>query len=116
EQVKLERERGTLADFLQSKLVAFNVAGERAQGTWEGITSNMQEALEVISADATRPLFERLARSMQDVLSRVFELDTGQLAPAFEGIMSLAQNAFAGLGDLLARAITGAVAGAERLP
>ncbi len=115
EQVKLERERGTLAVFLNEKFAAFNLAGLKAAQTFAGVTSNLGDALDLLAADATRPLFESFKKAGIAAIEGVFDLKNAKIAPAFAGVVSLAQRAFAGLGDLLARAIAGAVNGAKQL-
>lgn len=115
EQVKRERERGTLAVFLNEKFAAFNLAGIKAAATFAGVTSNLGDALSLLAADATRPLFESFKKAGIAAIEGVFDLKNAKIAPAFQGVVTLAQDAFAGLGDLLARAIAGAVDGAKRL-
>ena len=114
-QVKLERERGTLQQFLNEKLLAFNIAGAKSALTFRGVSSNIKEALELFAGAATQPLFEKLKVAGQAALEGIFDFKTAKLAPAFQGIVTLAQTAFAGVGDLLASALAGAVDGAKRL-
>ncbi len=114
-QVKLERERGTLQAFLNEKLLAFNVAGAQSALTFRGVASNIREALDLFTAGATQPLFDKLKVAGQRALTGIFDIKTAQLSPAYEGIVALARQAFAGLGDLLESALDGAVDGAKRL-
>ncbi len=115
EQVKLERERGTLATFLNEKLAAFNVAGAKSAETFRAVASNAREALDTFAAQATQPLFERLTRDGNAALAGIFDLKAATVAPAFAGIVNLARTAFASLGDVLSVALRGAVDGAKSL-
>jgi hypothetical protein len=107
EMIRDQKQRNTLADFLNQKFAVFEATGERTAKTFRGVTSNTKQALDTLGATVTKPLFDKLAAAGFTALNKVFDVDTAKLSPAFSGITELAQRMFGGLGDLLARAIDG---------
>jgi hypothetical protein len=89
EEVKLYKQKGTLADELNKKLESFNIAGVKAAATLSGLKSNLQEALNVFSGEATTKSFEQLKERISKILSTVFDFKAGGLDKAFKPIAEL---------------------------
>lgn len=114
EQVRLAKEQNTLADFLLNKFEAFGVAGERIVETWGALRSNIKEAFELLSGEATFPLFEELRTRGLAQLARIFDFDTAEIADEFAQIIRDLQTVFGGIGSSLAGTMEGAVDAAQR--
>lgn len=81
------RQSGRLLEFLTGKLGAFNEAAELSAQSLSGLKSNLQDAWNGISAEATKPVFERLKKITSDVIRYVG-------SPEFErGAIALGQAA-----------------------
>jgi hypothetical protein len=115
EQVKAAREQGRLAEFLVEKFDQFALAGERASRNLTGVKSNLFEAVQVLAAQATRPLFDSVKQVSQELVESLVDLDTASLAAPFQGFVEGAQVAFRGLASILEGMLRGAVAGAAAL-
>lgn len=115
EQVKLERERGTLATFLTQKFEQFALSGKAAALSFEGIKTNLQDAFNAFAQVATKPLFEKLKQTGQAALLGVFDINTAKLTPAFAGLASGFQDIFGALGTIIQKAIGAAVAGLKAI-
>jgi hypothetical protein len=115
EMIRAQKQRNNLAQFLDEKFAAFNATGERTAKTFKGVESNTKKAVDTVTSLITRPLFDKIASAGFNAISRVFDLDTAKVAPAFNGIVDLGQRAFGALGGLLEKAINGAVTGAVEL-
>lgn len=113
--VRLAKEQGRLQEFLNSKLQAFTVAGEKAAQTMQVLKSNLVEAFQVFSGAATEPLFEQLRLAGLKALEGVFDFRQARVSEAFQGLLQSFQGVFGELGSLLSDAIEGAVGGAQRL-
>ncbi len=114
-EVAAAKERNQLADYLNKKLLAFNIAGERTAKTWSGVKSNMQEAVGVLAGEATKPLFEGLRDAGQKALEGVFDLEKATISDKFRGLLTTAQGVFGDIGKLAAGALGAAVQGAASL-
>lgn len=114
EQIKQAQAGGKLFDFVTGRLEAFSVAGEATAKTFQGVMSNVKEALQNLAGDATKPLFDALKFSGQKALEGIFDLDNARISDKFAGIVDIAQRMFGGIGSLLAEAINGAVEGAQK--
>lgn len=89
EQVKNWKEQGKLADELNKRLESFNIAGVKAAATLAGLKSNLKEALNVFSGEATTKAFEQLKERLSKTLSTVFDFKAGGLDKAFKPIAEL---------------------------
>jgi len=77
---------GTLAEELNKRLAAFKTAGVENAKTWRGLTSNLAQAIEVLSGGITADVFADLKKAMQSVLDSIIKVKDGsiQIAPGFE--------------------------------
>lgn len=71
EQVRAAKESGKLLEFLNQKLLAFNEAADVLSGTLTTTLSNIQDALDDITADATKGLFSELKEAFKVVKDAV---------------------------------------------
>jgi hypothetical protein len=113
EQVKQAQQAGTLFDFVTKRMEAFSIAGEATAKTFTGVMSNIKEALQQLTGEATKPLFDKLRETGLTTLEEIFDMKNARISEKFSGIIEVAQRIFGSLGDLLAGAINGAVKGAE---
>lgn len=89
EQVKKWKEQNILAEELNKKLASFNIAGVKAAATFNGLKSNLQEALNVLQGEATIKAFETLKNRLSKILNSVFDFKSGGLNKAFKPIADL---------------------------
>lgn len=115
EQVRLAKSQNTLADMLNRKLQAFNVAGEEAMNTWRVIKSNIQEAFQVFAGTATEPFFDQLTKTGKAALLQVFDMDASEISRRFLPIVQAMQIFFDEMGHRAAQFVEGALRSAERL-
>jgi hypothetical protein len=113
EQIRQAQKAGTLFDFVTKRLEAFSVAGESTAKTFVGVMSNVKEALQNLSGDATKPLFEALKVTGQETLEQIFDLKNARITTRFAGILDVAKEVFGDLGNLLADAISSGISGAK---
>jgi hypothetical protein len=80
EMVKSWKQQGTLAEELNKRLEGFRTAGVLAAQTLSGLTSNLQEALNVFQGASAQHAFDALKKGLNDVLNQVFDFKSGGLA------------------------------------
>jgi Membrane-bound metallopeptidase len=113
EQIRQAKESGQLFDFVSKRLEAFSVAGEATAKTFSGSMSNIKEALQQLTGEATKPLFEQLKQIGIKSLEDIFDMKNARISEKFSGIIEVAQDVFGELGSLLADAIGAGIKGAE---
>jgi hypothetical protein len=111
--IKNAREMGNLAGFILDRIKAFNIAGEQVAKTWQGVTSNVKEALQVFAGDATKPLFDQVKVGLQTALEGVFDLNAAQVSDKFSTILGVSQEISQELGGALASGLRFVVREAE---
>jgi hypothetical protein len=109
EQVRLAKEQGRLAEFLNEKFQAFNVAGVASVQTMSALKSNIKDALSVFSGIAVRPLFEQLRAAGQDALSKIFDFKTADISDNFRGLIEALQEIFRQVGQVFGFTIRSAI-------
>jgi hypothetical protein len=92
EMVKKWKEQGKLAAELNKRLEGFATAGEAAAQTFDGLTSNLVEALNVFSAHATAHAFDALKAEFQKLLPELFDFKNAGLNKQFESLARLADD------------------------
>jgi hypothetical protein len=111
EMVKKWKEQGTLAEELNKRLDKFTLAGERAANTLDGLKSNLQEALNVFSGDATDQAFEVLKGRIQKLLPQLFDFKNARLDQSFQPLSDLLDGIFSRAiniaGDVIEKIISG---------
>jgi hypothetical protein len=115
EQIRQAQQAGTLFEFVTKRMEAFSIAGEATARTFSGVMSNIKEALQQLTGEATKPLFDKLKETGLATLEEVFDMKNARISEKFSGIIEVAQRTFGVIGDLLADAIGAAVKGAESL-
>lgn len=88
ENIERAKEMGQLAEFLNRRFAVFRVIGGEVAQTFSGITSNLQEAFEVISGRATEGLFESLKTAGQDLFKFILDPLTGDISKNVKPIVS----------------------------
>lgn len=84
--------QGTLAEELNKRLAGFAIAGEEAAQTMDGLTSNLQEALDVFSTQATAGAFDALKEEFKRLLPQLFDFKSAGLQAQFKSLASLADD------------------------
>lgn len=59
--------QGVLAQMLLEKMSAFAAAGEDVAQTWNGVTSNLQDAIDTISMGTSKGLYDNLKTALAEV-------------------------------------------------
>lgn len=106
-QVRLWIQQGDLAKNLLERLDAFGAVGEKVAQSWNGVTSNMREAFQVLSMEMSSTMFSSLEKGMNDALGRVFNTSTGTIAKSFLNVVAAGRSVF----ELLGSAASGALSG-----
>lgn len=114
-EVRLAREHGQLAQFLDDRFKSFEVTGTKAVKTFAVLKSNMVEALAVFAGASTKPLFESLRDVGGKALATIFDFDSANIADKFTGLVTGFKLLFAAVGRELGDAIQLAVQYAEEL-
>lgn len=92
EMVKSWKAQGKLAEELNKRLAGFAAGGEEAAQTMDGLTSNLQEALNVFSAEATGRAFDALKGEFMRLLPQLFDFKSAGIAAQFKGLTTLADE------------------------
>jgi hypothetical protein len=92
EMVKSWKAQGKLAEELNKRLAGFAVAGVEAAETMDGLTSNLQEALNVFSAEATVRAFDALKGEFKRLLPQLFDFKSAGISAQFKGLAELADE------------------------
>ncbi len=114
-QVRNWIQQGELAERLIERLGAFGMIGEKVAESWNGVTSNMREAVQVISADMAKGMFGTLSRAMNETLGRVFDMKSGTVAASFRNVTAAGTAAFDLLGSAGVRALSGLITMLENI-
>lgn len=92
---------GRLFEFLEERLGAFNEAAERGSSTFTVLASNLKDAFEGVTADATKPLFDSLKdflRGLRDLVeSPTFREAIGNLSLAAKAGVETGGTVMSGL-------------------
>jgi plasmid maintenance system antidote protein VapI len=94
EMVKSWKAQGTLAEELNKRLDKFTLAGAKAANTLDGLKSNLQEALNVFTGDATDRAFEALKARYLQLLPQLFDFKNARLDKAFQPLSDLLDDIF----------------------
>jgi hypothetical protein len=114
-QVKLAKEQGRLAEFLNEKFQAFNIAGIESVKTFSALKSNIKDALSVFAGLATKPLFDQLRNAGQEALQAIFDFRTADIQQNFRGLIEALQEIFRQVGQVFGFTIRTAIERASEL-
>lgn len=114
-QVNLAKEQGRLADLLNEKFKAFNLAGIESVKTFGALKSNLSDAFSVFAGRATEPLFRQIRDAGVSALSTIFDFRSADISQSFQGLVQGLQTIFNQIGGMLADAIRIAVEKAQDL-
>jgi hypothetical protein len=92
EMVKSWKAQGKLAEELNKRLAGFAVAGVEAAQTMDGLTSNLEEALNVFSTEATGRAFAALKGEFARLLPQLFDFKSAGISAQFKGLAELADE------------------------
>ncbi|MCP9495883.1 MAG: hypothetical protein MSG64_15650 [Pyrinomonadaceae bacterium MAG19_C2-C3] len=108
--VKDFKDAGTLAEELNKRFLAFNVAGVEAAKTFSGLTSNIEEAFNVFAGLAVERSFEVLKQRVAKLLPELFDFKNARisqslkpLTDAFDRLFTKAINRAGDFVDYLIR-------------
>ena len=79
EMVRNWQQQGTLVEELTKRLSIFAEAGEATAQTWSGLKSNMKDALDYLSTQTGKGLFEGAKQSYRELLALLVSTDHGKL-------------------------------------
>lgn len=79
EMVKNWQKQGVLVEELEKRLNTFAEAGEATAQTWSGLTSNLQDAFDYLSAKTGKGLFEGAKQSYRELLDLMLSTEGGKL-------------------------------------
>lgn len=92
EMVKSWKAQGKLAEELNKRLEGFSTAGVEAAQTLDGLTSNLEEALNVFSAEATGRAFGTLKAEFARLLPQLFDFKQAGIQDEFKSLARLADD------------------------
>ncbi len=115
QEVALAKQQGRLADLLNEKFKAFNIAGVESVKTFSALRSNIQDAFSVLAGASVQPLFESLKQAGLSALSQIFDFRSAEIQRSFQGLVTGAQEIFQQIGRALADAIAVGVSSARAL-
>ena len=64
---KYKNDAEGLYKFIMGRLSAFGVAGDMAQKTWAGVTSNVKDAISMVLGESFKPMFNYLKSEMTNI-------------------------------------------------
>ena len=69
EMVRNWQKQGTLVEELEQRLSSFAIAGQKVADNWEGLKSNMEDALDYISGQTGKGIFEGAKQSYRELIN-----------------------------------------------
>lgn len=69
EMVRNWQKQGTLVEELEKRLSSFAIAGQKVADNWEGLKSNMEDALDYISGQTGKGIFEGAKQSYRELIN-----------------------------------------------
>lgn len=115
--VKNWKQQGILAQMLLEKMSAFAAAGDDVAKAWNGVTSNLQDAIDTVAMDVSKGLYRNLKAALTEVNNLLVETksNTPGISKDFENIVSVLEQAQTAVGEGLLSAIQGAIGGVKAL-
>lgn len=104
---------GTLVEELTKRLDPFTEAANESAKSFKVMKSNVVEAFDIISSEATKGLFDELKGSMNEHFWDIFDFDTMTLSEKFKPIVSVFEQVFTDLGRVASEALDEAMAGIQ---
>ncbi|MCF6265229.1 MAG: hypothetical protein L3J57_01635 [Desulfuromusa sp.] len=95
---KFKNDAAGLFSFLMNKLSAYRSAGIESQKTWAGVWSNAVDIFKQISAETSKPLFEKIKNDLGEINDEFISINqvTGELeiSKKFEGAGKLLSSIY----------------------
>lgn len=111
------KEQGVLFDKLMEKLAAYKQAGQDVANTWKGLTSNLQEAIDLISGQAATGLSESLKESVRNLQDLFITSKDGttSISSDFENVAAVIERVQTALGEGILSAVNSFADGVRSL-
>ncbi|QLA11879.1 hypothetical protein [Desulfolutivibrio sulfodismutans] len=104
--------QGVYVEKLNEKLEAFRTAGDATAQTWEGLTSNLAEAFDVLAGHATEGLFEDAKKATSEILGLLIDTKNLGLGQDIQNIAAAIRGVGDDIGGLV---VSGAQALVEKI-
>lgn len=109
EMIQTWQQQGKLVEELTKRLEPFNLAGKDVANTWKGLTSNLQEAIDIISGQAATGLSNTLkdsARNLQSLFITSKDGTTG-ISQDFENVAAVIERVQSAIGEGILSIVNG---------
>lgn len=117
EMIQTWQQQGKLVEELTKRLEPFNLAGKDVANTWKGLTSNLQEAIDIISGQAAAGLSNTLkdsVRSLQDLFITSKD-GTTSISSDFANIAAVIERVQTSIGEGILSAVDSFASGIRSL-
>lgn len=117
EMIQTWQQQGKLVEELTKKFEPFNLAGKDVANTWKGLTSNLQEAIDIISGQAAAGLSNTLkdsVRSLQDLFITSKDGTTG-ISQDFANVAAVIERVQTSIGEGILSAVNNFASGIRSL-
>ena len=117
EMIQTWQQQGKLVEELTKKFEPFNLAGKDVANTWKGLTSNLQEAIDIISGQAAAGLSNTLkdsVRSLQDLFITSKDGTTG-ISQDFANVAAVIERVQSAIGEGILSAVNSFASGIRAL-
>lgn len=104
EMVKKWKEQGTLVDELRKKLSPFAAAGADVAETWGGLSSNMKDAIGVLSGFTGQGFFTGVKEAYKDILNSIVDVKNAKAGKDIENIANKVKELEDFMGGFVQRA------------
>lgn len=117
EMIQTWQQQGKLVEELTKKLEPFNLAGKDVANTWKGLTSNLQDAIDIISGQAAAGLSNTLkdsARNLQSLFITSKDGTTG-ISQDFANVAAVIERVQSAIGEGILSAVNNFASGIRSL-
>lgn len=117
EMIQTWQQQGKLVEELTKRFEPFNLAGKDVANTWKGLTSNLQEAIDIISGQAATGLSNTLkdsARNLQSLFITSKDGTTG-ISQDFANVAAVIERVQAAIGEGILSAVNNFASGIRSL-
>lgn len=117
EMIQTWQQQGKLVEELTKKFEPFNLAGKDVANTWKGLTSNLQEAIDIISGQAAAGLSNALKDSVRNLQSLFITSKDGTtgISQDFANVAAVIERVQSALGEGILSAVNSFASGIRAL-
>lgn len=117
EMIQTWQQQGKLVEELTKRLEPFNLAGKDVANTWKGLTSNLQEAIDIISGQAATGLSNTLKDSVRNLQSLFITSKDGTtgISQDFENVAAVIERVQSAIGEGILSAVNNFASGIRSL-